>query len=83
MNLGPTELIVLVVVMLFVFGPKRIPELGKSMGEALSGFRKAIKDDTEHKVAAAPSEPRALAASSEVQTPSFEPAPVEHAGVVS
>lgn len=73
MNLGPTELIVLVVVMLFVFGPKRIPELGKSMGEALSGFRKAMKDDAE---------PKVLAASSETRPSSLEPALSEQARIV-
>jgi sec-independent protein translocase protein TatA len=39
------ELTVLLVVMIFAFGPKRIPEIGKSVGEALAGFRKATKDD--------------------------------------
>ncbi len=45
MNLGPSELILLVVVMLLVFGPKRIPELGSSLGEALSSFRKATREE--------------------------------------
>lgn len=49
-NLGPTELIVLLVVMVFAFGPKRIPEIGESVGKALSGFRKATRED-DHKPA--------------------------------
>lgn len=40
-GLGPAEIGVLLFVMLFAFGPKRLPELGKSVGEALSSFRKA------------------------------------------
>lgn len=34
----------LLVVMLFAFGPKRILEIGKSLGEALSSFRKATRE---------------------------------------
>lgn len=47
MNLGPMEIGVLLVIMIFVFGPKRIPELGKSIGEALTGFRKATQESLE------------------------------------
>lgn len=48
-NLGPMELTVLLFVMIFAFGPKRIPEIGKSVGEALAGFRKATKDEDKAK----------------------------------
>lgn len=44
-SLGPTEVIVLLVIMVFMFGPKRIPEIGESVGKALSSFRKASKDE--------------------------------------
>lgn len=45
--MGPSfwQILILVVVVLFVFGPKRIPGLGKSLGEAIRGFRKGIKED--------------------------------------
>lgn len=39
------QILIVVVIVLFVFGPKRIPGLGKSLGEAIRGFRKGIKDD--------------------------------------
>ena len=42
-GLGPAEIGVLLFVMLLAFGPKRLPELGKSFGEALSSFRVAGK----------------------------------------
>lgn len=45
MNLGPTEIVLLLIVMVFTFGPKRIPEIGKSLGEALSSFRKATREE--------------------------------------
>ena len=43
-SLGPAEIVCLLFVMVFLFGPKRIPEIGKSMGEALSSFKKATKE---------------------------------------
>lgn len=47
--LGPTELIILMVLMVFIFGPKRIPEIGEAVGKALNGFRKATKEDDKAK----------------------------------
>ncbi len=44
-SLGPTEIVVLLVIMIFLFGPKRIPEIGESVGKALSSFRKASKEE--------------------------------------
>lgn len=44
-SLGPMEIGALLLLMIFMFGPKRIPEIGRSIGEALSGFRKATRDD--------------------------------------
>ena len=43
-SLGPAEIGLLIIVMIFVFGPKRIPEIGKSMGEALTSFKKAPRE---------------------------------------
>ena len=43
-SLGPAEIVGLLVIMVFLFGPKRIPEIGKSMGEALSSFKKATNE---------------------------------------
>lgn len=47
MNLGWTEIIVIVGLALLFFGPSRLPGLGKSMGEAIRGFKKGLsgKDD--------------------------------------
>jgi sec-independent protein translocase protein TatA len=38
------ELIVIFVVALVVFGPSKLPELGKSLGEAIRGFKKSINE---------------------------------------
>ncbi|MGH6662448.1 MAG: TatA/E family twin arginine-targeting protein translocase, partial [Rhodospirillales bacterium] len=43
-NIGFPEMIVIFVVALLVFGPKRLPELGKSLGRGLSEFRRASSD---------------------------------------
>ncbi len=41
--LTPTHLIVVLVVALLIFGPRKLPELGKGLGEGLRGFKDAIK----------------------------------------
>lgn len=43
-SLGAPEIIVIFVVALVVFGPSKLPEFGKSLGEAIRGFKKAIND---------------------------------------
>ena len=43
-NVGPTELMIVLVLALIVFGPKKLPEMGKSIGKGLSEFRKAQAD---------------------------------------
>ena len=43
-SLGAPEMIVIFIVALLVFGPSKLPELGKSLGEAIRGFKKAIND---------------------------------------
>ena len=42
--LQPLHLVVILVVALFVFGPKKLPELGKSLGEGIRGFKKAMDE---------------------------------------
>ena len=44
-GLGPLEIGVIVVFGLILFGPKRLPGLGKSMGEAIKGFKKGLNED--------------------------------------
>ena len=40
-NIGPTELIIILVLALIVFGPTRLPEIGRSIGRSLREFRRA------------------------------------------
>lgn len=43
-SLGVTELLLIFAVILIVFGPRRIPEIGATLGKALGEFRKATDD---------------------------------------
>ena len=46
-NVGPLELAIVLIIALVVFGPKRLPELGRSMGKGIREFRASVsaKDD--------------------------------------
>lgn len=50
-SIGPTELIVVLVIALIVFGPKKLPELGRSLGRGLREFKQSVSghddDDAE------------------------------------
>ena len=41
--LQPTHLLVIAIVLLVLFGAKRLPELGKGLGEGLKGFKEGLK----------------------------------------
>lgn len=42
--LAPWHWAILIVVLLLVFGPKKLPELGSSLGKGIAGFKKGLKD---------------------------------------
>jgi sec-independent protein translocase protein TatA len=46
-NLGMTEILLIGVALLIFFGPSRLPQLGKSLGEGMQEFKKAAKGLTE------------------------------------
>lgn len=43
-NLGPAELIIILAIALIVFGPKKLPEIGRGIGQAMREFNKARND---------------------------------------
>ena len=49
MSLSPWQIAVVVILLILLFGPKRLPGLGKSIGEALRSFKKGLdgKDSKE------------------------------------
>ncbi|GAA0622675.1 hypothetical protein GCM10009547_27020 [Sporichthya brevicatena] len=50
-NLGPLELTLILVIVVLLFGAKRLPETAKSVGQSLKIFKKTISDDDEKKEA--------------------------------
>ena len=48
--IGPWEIAILLVIVLLVFGPKRLPEMGRSLGKGMREFKDSItgKDDDDH-----------------------------------
>jgi sec-independent protein translocase protein TatA len=47
-NIGPLEIIIVLIIALVVFGPKRLPELGNSLGKGIREFKQTVtgeKDD--------------------------------------
>ncbi|MPY65432.1 twin-arginine translocase TatA/TatE family subunit [Deinococcus sp. SDU3-2] len=69
-NIGPAELLVILVIALLVFGPKKLPELGKSLGSGIREFRRStqgLKEELEGSLRETP--------------PAAGPAPVQPAPV--
>lgn len=51
-NIGPLELAIVLVIALIIFGPKKLPELGRSMGRGIREFKGSLtgdKDDADEK----------------------------------
>ena len=41
-NIGPLEIAIVLIIVLIIFGPKRLPELGRSMGRGIREFRSSV-----------------------------------------
>jgi sec-independent protein translocase protein TatA len=46
-NIGTPELVIILVIVLLLFGGKKLPELSRSLGEAIREFRKSLNTDTD------------------------------------
>ena len=49
-GLGVPEIAIILVIAVFLFGPSKLPQLGKGLGEAISVFRKALTEDKKDKI---------------------------------
>ncbi len=45
-SLGPTELVIILVIVIVIFGASRLPQLGKGVGEGIRNFRDSMKSAT-------------------------------------
>jgi sec-independent protein translocase protein TatA len=54
-NVGPMEIALVLVIALVIFGPKRLPELGKSMGKGIREFKGSLSTDEKAEIPAASS----------------------------
>jgi sec-independent protein translocase protein TatA len=46
-NIGPMEVLVVLIIALVIFGPKRIPELGRSVGKGIREFRGSVSGEND------------------------------------
>lgn len=53
-KIGPMEIALIVIVALLIFGPSKLPQLGKSVGESIKEFKKSFKTGGEEE----PAEPK-------------------------
>jgi sec-independent protein translocase protein TatA len=60
-NLGFSEILLIMVIFLLVFGAKRLPEIGSAMGKGIREFKKSMRDVTDEiDRPTPPAEPRSL-----------------------
>ena len=73
-NIGPLEIIIVLIIVLVIFGPKRLPDLGRSLGKGMREFKDSVtgKDDDDKLPAAGESTARPEPAHAEASEP--EPA---------
>ncbi len=53
-DISPVQILIVLVIALLVFGPKRLPEMGKSVGRGIREFKSAILDDEPRRPATPP-----------------------------
>ena len=83
-NIGPTELIIVLVIVLLIFGPKRLPGLGKQLGTGMREFKDSIAgkggrddDDSEKAVNVEKTEQQRRETEAALGRPEGEKAPIE------
>jgi sec-independent protein translocase protein TatA len=57
MNLGPTELIIILAIVLLLFGSTRLPKLARSLGQATKEFKQGVDEGAKDEAPGAPGAP--------------------------
>src|SRR5881275_1975699 len=81
-SLGMPELIVIFVIALIIFGPRKLPELGKSLGKSIAEFKRAsneLKSTLEEEMRIEEQKAKQEAAAKAAQAPPVSVAPVSDA----
>jgi len=84
-DISPIQIIIVLGIALLIFGPKRLPEMGRSIGRGIRDFKDALTDDRPAGRTGAPAGTAAIAGDTGESDPSLEqivkeaatPAPVE------
>jgi sec-independent protein translocase protein TatA len=75
---NPVHILLLLIVLLLVFGAKRLPEMGRSLGEGMRGFKDALGGHTTHdSLSASSAPPVAAPVAPPAAAPVAEPVAVE------
>ena len=85
-QLGPMEIIIVLAIALIVFGPKRLPELGRGLGRGMRDFKSGLTGSDEDDRRAEEAEKRATAATISPAAPvpvTTQPAPPVEVGAVT
>jgi sec-independent protein translocase protein TatA len=48
-NVGPLELVVILAIALIVLGPKKLPEVGRSIGKGMREFKESLNGESDHR----------------------------------
>ncbi len=71
-DISPVQILIVLVIALLIFGPKRLPEMGKSIGRGIREFKGAILDDEPSRPSAPETTPAASPVAAPVSTASDE-----------